>query len=441
MENKIDEVVLNKRVDNEVVEGRLLIDKKALQIRRGQVDMKLKKISISPKYILLAILVAISIYAWRPNFLGDISLYKILFPLCFIGMIITKKVNKRNIGNNLRRTSYCWLAISLWGIISLLWINYTGNEWSVISYDINWILIGVCFSIFCLHECYRERLLKYFCILAELISVIGIITAFTGFYFNETYESYYYVRNFLNLYRPNTIFYNVNDNAVFMFFSIIILFISTEKENRGTFKRIIGLVLFGLNIILVDSRGVELGVMIFFSMYLFAIRKIKIFYKILIIIAILLFSFFNLDTILSLGIFSSGLEDSGRIEIVAMCLSSLACTNYWGVGPGNIAFVNDSLFSSSIVAPHNFFVEILCDYGIVGFISVVIWFVGNLTCAYKMAKYDERGMIVWIALISFLPVSIVSSSLIGKSWVACFFGILVAILNAIEYDVKQSVDS
>lgn len=400
--------------------------------------MRLTKIGISPKCILIAILVAISIYAWHPNFLGGIPLYKILFPLCFIGMIVTKKVNKRNIGSNLKRTSYCWLVISLWGIISLLWINHTGNEWTVISYDINWILIGVCFSIFCLRERYRERLLKYFCILAGIISIMGLFTAFTGFYFNETYESYYRVRNFLNLYRPNTIFYNVNDNAVFMFLSIIILFIATEKKNRGSFWRSVGLVLFGSNIILVDSRGVELGLMIFLSMYLFTTKKIKMFHKVLIITIILLFSFFNLDTILSLDIFSSGIEDSGRLAITAMCLSSLASTNYLGVGPGNIASVNETLFSATTVDPHNFFIEILCDYGVVGFISIVIWFVGNLICAYKMTKYDGRGIIIWIALISFLPISIVSSSLIGKSWVACFFGILVACLNTLECEINNN---
>lgn len=217
-----------------------------------------------------------------------------------------------------------------------------------------------------------------------------------------------------------------------MFLSIVVLFLATEKKNKGIFWRIIGMMLFCSNIILVDSRGVELGLMLFLTIYLFSTRKVRWYYKAVIIIAVVLFVVFNFDLILNLDIFSSGMSDSGRFSILTMCMSSLKRSNFLGVGPGNIASVNDYYFSAETVAPHNFFIEILCDYGIVGSISIVVWFIGNLSCAWRMSKYDGRALIIWIALISFFPISIVSSSLIGKSWVACFFGIIAACLNSIE---------
>ena len=400
--------------------------------------MKTKEIYFSPTRILIYILVALVVYAWHPNFIGGVSVYKLLFPLCFIWLLFTKKI--KNIGTNLRRTCCCWLIITLWGVFSFSWSYHTGNEWSYISYNICWILIGLCFSIFSINECHRYLILKCFCVYAGVLGIAGLFTAFTGFYFNETHESYYYMRNFLNLYRPNSIFYNVNDHAVFMFFSIIVLFLATEKQNSIK-SRIVGLILFCSNIILVDSRGVELALLVFFVLYFYKTKKIKIYYKISILGFIILFSLINLPLILNLGIFSDGISDAGRVNIILMCLSSLAHTYFLGVGPGNIAYVNEFYFpSAGTVAPHNFFLEIFCDYGFVGLISILVWYFGFFFHAYKKSKYNNNALIVWISLVSFLPISVVSSSLMGKSWVACYFGILTATLNVIpDFMLHQKI--
>lgn len=394
--------------------------------------MNSRTIYINPKALWLGVMVLFSVYAWRVDFLGGIALYKILFPLTFTVLFISKKINSSTIGKNLAISTYCWLAILCWGLFSFFWIRITGTEMNYITYDLNWVLISICFSVMTLKESYRDRLVTYFCVLAGVIGVMGWYTAFSGFYFNMTHVSYYYKKNFLGLYRPNAIFYNINDNAVFMFMSIVVLFLATENKRNSMFWRCVGMIIYGGNVLFVDSRGVELGVMIFLVVYLLNTKNIKRIYKALIIIGGVLFAGIFLENIMNLGLFSEGLNDSGRFSIIAMCLSSLARTHFMGVGPGNITTINASFFSVTTVAPHNFFIEIFCDYGVVGLIVIVIWFVSNLRCAMRMSRSDSRATIIWVAWLAFTSISIVSSSLLGKSWVACFFGIMIAYLNTIE---------
>ena len=394
--------------------------------------MRVSKIYILPKGVVLGILVFLSVYAWNPAFVGGIPLYKIIFPAYAIFLILSKKTMRRPMGSNLKRATLCWMIMSIWGIVSFLWINRTGNEWNTISYDIAWAAIGIVFSIFCLNEKYKERILKYFCIFAGIIGLMGMYTAITGYYFNLTYTSYLYRRNFLNLYRPNGIFFNVNDHAVFMFMSLVALYLLTEEHSKKRSWRVVGTLIFGLNILLVDSRGVELAAIIFIMLYYLNTKQIKLAWKLIMGATLCGFIVVNYSLIMQLDIFSSGLNDSGRFAIMGMCLSSLSKTLFMGVGPGNIATVNAMSFSEMTVAPHNFFLEIFCDYGFVGLICILAWFIGIVMCAYRYSKREPGCLIIWVALIAFIPVSIVCSSLIGKSWVACFFGIFVAYLNSIE---------
>lgn len=399
--------------------------------------MMKKKVEFRPFAFWLLILVFFTVYAWKVDVLGGVALYKLIYPISLFVFCVKGKFNINSVGKNLKISTYCWGILLLWGMISLCWIDIQGTEFDYLSYDLCWICIGLCFSAYAISLKNRDRLMLYFCIIAFGIGLMGLYTAFTGYYFNDTHVSYHYIRNYLGLYRPNTIFYNVNDNAVFMFFSIVILFLLTENRIYSFLFRIIGLLIFGGNILLVDSRGVELGLFVFLALYLFKTRKIKIIYKFMIIFGIAIFVFLSIESILRLGLFDEGISDSGRLLIIRMSLSSVAKTHFMGVGPGNISAINASLFSAQTVAPHNFFIEIFCDYGVVGLIVMIVWFGNNLKSAVRIARYDNQATVIWIAWVSFLIISIVSSSLMGKSWVACFFGIMVSYINSVECNYKE----
>lgn len=397
-----------------------------------------RTIKINLSYVWIAILILFSIFPYKIHFFKDIPLYRILYVLTFIFMLISKKYKfkSKSINKSLKVTIFSWTVLAIWGIISLIWITKTGNEFNYISYDLIWVIISLCFSKYMKIEIKRNKILFYYCIIASILALMGLYTGITGHYFNDTHISYHYNLNMFGLYKPNTIFYNINDNAVFMFSSIIILFLYTEKK-KNNLVRIIGTILFTSNIILVDSRGIELALIIFLTIYFISTRSISLNKKIqifiLAFIVILVFS----NKIFNLSIFKSGLSDNARISIINMSLKSLEHTNYLGVGPGNISMVNSMFNNAETYDTHNFFLEIFCDYGIIGAISIIVWYAVLLKTSYIYRKSEKDATIIFALLISMLCAFVVSSSLIGKSWIVCFFGIIVSILNNIEEKHKN----
>lgn len=394
--------------------------------------IKRRSIKINLSHIWIALLVSFSIVTYKISIIQEIPVYRIMYIITFIFMLSTNKYKNSKMNNNLKKSIILWLIITLWGLISLIWINKTGKEINYIMYDIIWNIISICFSVYMINSQKKDKILSYYCIISTIIAIMGIYTGITGYYFNDTHISYHYNLNTLGLYKPNTIFYNINDNAVFMFTSIIALFLYTEKKEKKKIIRIIGTLLYISNIILVDSRGIELSLIIFLLIYFFATKKINIKTKIRIsLLVIILLCIFS-SQIMNLSIFKTGINDSSRISIIDMSLESLKKSYYLGVGPGNISHVNAIYNKAETYDTHNFFLEIFCDYGIVGAVAISLWYISNLKTAYIFMKKEKEAVIVLAALISMLCAFIVSSSLIGKAWFACFFGIIVAILNQIE---------
>lgn len=392
-----------------------------------------KTLKINLSHIWIAILIFFSIVPYKIHFLNDVPLYRIMYILTFIFMLISKKYKTKSISinNSLKATIFSWLTLAIWGAISFLWITKTGNEINYIIYNLIWVIASICLSKYMKLDIKKNKILFYYCITATILSLMGLYTSITGHYFNDTHISYHYNLNMFGLYKPNTIFYNINDNAVFMFSSIVILFLYTE-EKKDNLMRIIGTVIFASNIILVDSRGIELALIIFFAIYFISTRSISAKKKMQIFILVFTLIIIFGNKIINLSIFKSGVSDSARISIINMSLRSLKQTHYLGVGPGNISTVNSTLNKAETYDTHNFFLEIFCDYGIIGAIAIIVWYVVLLKTAYKYRKNERNSSIILALLISMLCAFVVSSSVIGKSWIACFFGIVVSILNNIE---------
>lgn len=397
-----------------------------------------KSLKINLSYVWIAFLILFSIIPYKIHFLKDIPLYRILYILTFIFILISKKHKNENncLNNSLKATIFFWILLAIWGVISFVWITKTGHELNYISYDLIWAIVSLCISKYMKIETKKNKILFYYCIIALILALMGLYTGITGHYFNDTHVSYHYNLNSFGLYKPNTIFYNINDNAVFMFSSIIVLFLYTEKKKNHLFK-FIGIILFTSNIILVDSRGIELALIIFWTIYFISMRSISFNKKMKIFVfAFILILMFG-NKIMDLGIFKSGVSDNARISIINMSLKSLKKSNYLGVGPGNISTVNSMFNNAETYDTHNFFLEIFCDYGIIGAISITAWYVILLKTAYIYRKSEKDAAIIFALLISMLCAFIVSSSVIGKSWIVCFFGIIVSILNNIEEKYKK----
>lgn len=393
----------------------------------------MEKIKINKKSIMGFFIIFFAIVPYKINILNRLPLYQLLLLLSIVSLAFQKKIKTAVLSKKTIKILLCFIIIICYGFIMLPFLNLTGNEIENISFFLFWLLISICFSVYFNNEKMIDKAMLYFCCISLIIAFLGWVTAFTGYYFNQTYVSYLYRLNFLGLYRPNTIFFNINDNAVFMFFSLVILFVLTEGKNKLSMFRIIGTVLICGNILFVDSRGIELATLIFLIWY-FILYKRNTYKKIIVVLFFLLLLIFFIDKIANLSVFQDGLGDTDRINIISISINNLIKTYFLGVGPGNISYYN-SLASTGVSDCHNFFIEISCDYGLIGIISILTWYILNINMAYHLSKREEKAKLILVFLFIFPIISIVSSSLIGKSFFICFFALLLALLNQMDLQI------
>lgn len=393
------------------------------------------KIKVRPRNFMILFLVVFSIWSYR--IMDYIEVYKIFFPIMIICLIIKGEIICKKFQSILKTNIICFTIIIIWGLLSCLWIRIEGTEYDSLSFFYNWLIISICFSILYLNEKSREKILFYFCAFSGFLAICGWITAITGFYFNDTHESYHYYLNFMGLHRPNTIFYNINDNAVFMFFALVICFIYAEKKKNRLILQGIGIALFGGNIVLVDSRGADIALLLFLLLYFIKTKEIKIAYKFLLILVGILVIIFMFGELSETSLLSEGIGDNSRMRIYEISFNNLVESHFLGVGPGHIVKANLVTGKYFIAAVHNFFLEVACDYGMVGGTAIAIWYLSLLFESYTKSKKNTIAYIIFVSLVAFIVLSIVSSSLIGKIGVASFFSIIVAQLNCLEYQKQK----
>lgn len=349
----------------------------------------------------------------------DFPIYIVLYLLFFF--FIPHKLKYKN--RVLQNTSYCWGIILIWGCLLAFIYGFNSNHFKNLAWTFSVLISFHVISALMLFNKRRIWIYRFFIIISFLIAVSGIYEGITGIYYHETDANYLYAQTEFGFYRPNTIFYNVNDNAIFSTLCLIISFFypNTYKEHR--IVRILSLLLFGANIIMVDSRGAELATASFLALS-FIFYKFKKNARLVIILSCLIVLPF-LSMILQLEFLDVG----GRNAIWAMCLRSLANSNFIGVGPGEIATVNMQYNTfADVYAAHNFILEMLCDYGIIGGLVLIIWLLYLMKKAYEMFR-NEIHFSMLPAIVAFLLASITCSSLIGKGFSILFFAFVVAEMN------------
>ena len=381
---------------------------------------------------------AILLYNFKLPLLG-IPLYSVIYMPLAAWLLLLKY--RRLGGRCLRSTSvvststFCWLAISVWGSL-LAVINGT------IANSLPYIRYTICFAcvVLVLSSCFLKKKqemlgLGFVFFFSALVALSGIYEGVTGNYYHLTHLSYRYSRNMFGLYKPNTIFYNINDSAVFMNMMLILSYLFADKcTKRGGFVRMIALILFGGNILLTESRGALFGLIIF--LYIFYIDKWSIKNRIMLFILLLPVVISGLAWLTSIIDTSDFNMESmgGRGAVWRKSIHTLGNSFLLGTGPGMTTELNayaDS-FGASVAAIHSFFLEILCDYGLPGGGILIGWYCSLVAKLRKKVRLHKNFLIAFAGLIAFIPLSVTSSSLIGKTWVLCFFGVLICEIDCAE---------
>ena len=374
------------------------------------------------KKVLLTILMSMLLLTLKMP--SGTPLYKITYVLLFFYFIC--KNSTRKTGKINRISLSLWMIVIIWGI--LLSFLYGINERNI--ENLSWVL-SIAVVPYCMSQMFRkdeDRVFIYRVIIAITIAIAisGLYESYTGVFYHLTNDIYALNKNTYGFYRPNTIFFNVNDNAIFMFCCTVIAFFYPHEQKEAKYIRLLALFLYGGNILMTDSRGALLALAVFMALYYsYQIGSSK---RYTLIFGIILLSFFYLPVVLSDEFFSL----SDRLPVWEASLANVKDTGFLGVGPGMIANINEQHYVGvDITAVHNFFLELFCDYGIIGLSCILLWFFSMLTIANKTKERITRSILM-ASLISMLFATITCSSLIGKAFPLLFFSVIIAEINRQE---------
>lgn len=252
-----------------------------------------------------------------------------------------------------------------------------------------------------------------------IISIIAIYESFTGRYINPSYDYYMTTYNMFGLYRPKTVFYNTNNLTVFFLLSLPVCMYATEKWRfRFGFKSLI-LALCIVGILLTGSRTGIAGIIAYTALIIYyriySLNKTFVstlaIFSCFFVMAILVFLDFSVATM----VYS---ED--RIPIWTAAFQACKDHFFLGAGPGTSAIVKGSLGD-----PHNYFLEILLEFGVLGFV-LFCGILKSVSISAKDMKCNTGICELKTFIVLFLLCSICPSSMAGYYYMWIIFGLLIA---------------
>lgn len=130
-------------------------------------------------------------------------------------------------------------------------------------------------------------------------------------------------------------------------------------------------------------------------------------------LGILIYQYADLFSLIIMRFQSQGLEDIGRLGVITHGLEELARTYGFGIGMNNFIPTMLQKYHLNIAAPHNLWLEVGVQYGIV----ILIGYIGMYVRAYKRSKGGTKfnRFAAILSIIPFLPVTIIDSGYLYKS--------------------------
>lgn len=230
-------------------------------------------------------------------------------------------------------------------------------------------------------------------------------------------------------------FYNPNNYSFFLSVCFPVVFYWIER--LGKFYKIIGIFMFLSTFFIIYSNGSRISLLVLIILLLFALIKmsksqIKILLPIFIIgmFCILYFYDYILAFIELLTVDNT--DESLNIRSYLYDSALNISLNYpFGVGPGNLEEFMPILGANV----HNFWLEILVNYGFIVFLGIILFFATTLYRIVKVRHIKELRPVlkpVFLSILIFIPTSIAPSSIFtfGITWF--IFGIMVVSTNLIK---------
>jgi teichuronic acid biosynthesis protein TuaE len=348
-----------------------------------------------------------------------------------------------------------WLGYS---IVSLAWAISKGDA----IRDILFLIMGVLLIYFSTYYIDNEKDLKSLFILwiicFGVLIIIGFWEHLTG---NHLQISKHYNELISRvMFRPTGVFPNTNDYATFL--SISIPFgIAMFRYYKQTLYRLLGIAIVLSAFYLIVETGSRANIIailleiIFIFLFLMNINRKTKFILTVSILIIVLFLFFGNNIyqyydkifveITSIGRQVNLIEGSMsvRINLIKNSLLFLYKTAGFGVGAGNAEYYMENFpqyNTYGILNPHNWWLEILVNYGVLVFAGYLLFYfrmIFNLWKIFKSNLTRIEKMIceaLLVSIIGFFVASMSSSSILAfkPQWLLFAFS-----LSFINYFPKK----
>lgn len=398
---------------------------------------------LNPKYLLFFAIFVSPMGAQAFSFpIGGMrmSLFRLLILLILLLFVIQNKKITVKLGS-LYSTKFMlsWLT---YAIISFFWVIDDISGLKAVFF----IFIGVVSMLLCMNYFDSiEDVKKAFCSFSYGIGVQTII----GWYEVVTLEYHYmtggeeqlqnYIARGLRL--PIAMLGNPNDYATLMLFGFFIGCSCYFICNSHFFKIVHLLLAINCAVLLVMtmSRANIIGLFLGIGIFILLIGHKKAFIVTVALLVVLIFSPVTavMSEVLQFNLNATIGSDITRVGLIKTGLDYFIHSFGFGVGAGQIEswitnFGSD-YYVGNISDLHNWWLEILVNYGIIVFIGYALFytnqFIGNFRTARErygnaMAKYVSIA--ICCILTGFTIASVSSSSNMNNEWLWMFWGVCIS---------------
>lgn len=391
--------------------------------------------------------------------------YRILLPILWLLLVISIIIDRR-----LPDTSYIKVKPYLWFIVA--WFSYAIVTvlWadSKFGYARNIFLLFNGLSLIVFPVLYFTRLVDFkrfyrlWLLMLVPMEILGLLNHFFGIQLLGKRYPETALQDFGFMHTVRATFVHENDFATYLALSIpfIVAFIRHSKSWSGKVFGFVLLVPALLNLTTTYSRAnmaaLILGLTVWFIVLLKPMEKLKMMVPIgfIALLAILKspdYMRMNVQLMVAktIGLVSGNhaVEDTIRINLIKNSLIFLVQHYGFGVGAGNAEYhmqhfrVYPTEWINNV---HNWWIELLVNYGVFVFVGYLIFFFSllvNLYKTYGQLENPTEKMIceaLLVGMVIFIPASMASSSIMGfgPQWI--FFGFILGFLNHIR--LKQARD-
>ena len=367
--------------------------------------------------------------------------YRILIPLIWVLFIFLIFRNRADLNLGSTKVKIFGLFLLVWLVYALLSISWAIDKYSAIRHV---IFLFLSFSVISFSVIFIRTVDDLYLVLILWTGVLGL-TLLVGmietlFGYHLPVSRFYQTQKAFYLYTPTGVFYNPNNFATFLSLSapILLSFLLFSKKPLSRLGFLLSF--FGLLYIVIATRSLAAYLAIFLVVTYFLVlaftnrrnRREVIFFIGGFVLLLLVFNHNIVEQFSSVISSFQSLSDQIvnptrsvgiRVNLIRNGFDFLLSTWGFGVGAGNFeAWIQTraQFPPGNMVNAHNWFLEVLANYGIFIFLGYLLFYFGLI---YKIvsvlkkhwndSKMKVMGVAILGALIGFSFASIGPSSMIA----------------------------